>query len=574
MSKIVAMQIKNFRKFEQYYAVFGNRNVICLIGRGDSGKSSVLDALSYCLSPSWTIPVSDYDFHNCDVSQPIEISVVITETPEDFSLMNKYAMYYSGWNDVECKIGDATDDGCIPALIVVLTVDSSLEPKWEIVNHTSKERIQISAKDRARLNVYMVADYVNSHFAWASGSPLNTLSRSAGESIDTESLLTVMRNIREASKKLDFGNFSELLCSVEQQAAGLGLRVEKLSPAFDMKKLAVKEGTVCLHDNSGLPLRLMGKGSRRLMSIAIQSAVSNGGGIALIDEIEQGLEPDRVSNLAHLLKQNTGGQFFFTTHANEALVEMDAEDVFWLRGGQTPITFTKDMQGLLRKNPSAFFGRKVLLCEGQTECGFCRALNDFFVKNGERPCASVGVTIVNGGGNEFLHYAEMFAQLNVPCLLFCDSDEVNANQQKSSLKAQGVVIIDWGAGDSFEEGVYKELPDCGIAEVNKLALLLKSGGDDSEMANARNSITDSVRSKMPGVAESALFDEHATFSAELRKALGAAAKGKKDKKGAWFKSVTGGFDVGNIVCCLYDQLPSSGRVRKNIEAIRQWIYDV
>ena len=571
MSKIVAMQIKNFRKFEHFNAVFGNRNVICLIGRGDSGKSSVLDALSYCLSSSWIIPVSDYDFHNCDISHPIEISVVITDPPEDFSLMNKYAMYYSGWNEEKRQIGDVTDNGCVPALLIVLTVDSTLEPKWEIINHTSKERISISAKDRARLNVYMVADYVNSHFAWASGSPLNTLSRSAGESIDSESLLTVMRNVREASKNLNFGNFSELLCSVEQQAEGLGLKVEKLSPAFDMKKLAVKEGTVCLHDDNGLPLRLMGKGSRRLMSIAIQSAVSNGGGITLIDEIEQGLEPDRVNNLVHSLKQNTIGQFIFTTHANEALVEMDAEDVFWLRDGGTPVVFTKDMQGLLRKNPSAFFGRKVLLCEGQTECGFCRALNDFFVKDGARPCASVGVTIVNGGGNEFLHYAELFAALNVPCLLFCDSDEDNANQQKSILKDHGIHIVDWDAGDSLEEGVYKDVPDCGVIELNKLALRIKSNDNDADLVAAKESITTLVKNKMNEVTESMLFGEQAMFSIDLRKAIGAAAKGKK---GTWFKSIRGGFCVGNIVCGLYDQLPLKGRVRTNIEMIRKWIYDV
>lgn len=574
MSKIVAIQIKNFRKFEHFYAVFGNRNVICLIGRGDSGKSSVLDALSYCLSSSWIIPVSDYDFHNCNISHPIEISVVITDPPEDFSLMNKYAMYYSGWNEEKRQIGDVTDNGCVPALLIVLTVDSTLEPKWEIINHTSKERISISAKDRARLNVYMVADYVNSHFAWASGSPLNTLSRSAGESIDSESLLTVMRNVREAGRNLNFGNFSELLGSVEQQAVELGLKVEKLSPAFDMKKLAVKEGTVCLHDDNGLPLRLMGKGSRRLMSLAIQSAVSNGGGIALIDEIEQGLEPDRVNNLVHSLKRNTIGQFFFTTHANEALVEMDAEDVFWLRDCETPVTFTRDMQGLLRKNPSAFFGRKVLLCEGQTECGFCRALNDFFIKNGARPCASVGVTIVNGGGNEFLHYAELFARLHVPCMLFCDSDEDNANQQKSSLKNLGISIVDWDLGDSFEVGIYKDVPDRGVIELNKLAIRIKSNDNEDEEVSAKNSITTLVKNKMPEVTEAMLFGERATFSSDLRKAIGAAAKGKKGDKGAWFKSVTGGYCVGNIVCDLYAELPLTGRVRANIEAVRQWIYDV
>ena len=364
MSKIAAIQIKNFRRFKKFYAVFGMRNTICLIGRGDSGKTTLLDAISFCLAPSWNIPISDYDFYNCNVKEPIEISVVITGIPDEFKLMDKYGLYCSGWDVDNQKIIDATEDGSLTALMIVLTVDESLEPRWEVVNHTSGERTTISAKDRARLNVYMVSDFVNNHFAWASGSPLNSLSHAAGESLDTASLVGVMRRIRESSKEINFGDFSELLGTIERQATTLGLSSGKLSPAFDMKRLAVKEGSVCLHNNQDLPLRLMGKGSRRLMSIAIQSAVSSGNGITLIDEIEQGLEPDRICHLVNTLNRNTEGQTFFTTHSSEALAEMNSDDVFWIKDVSTPVVLTADAQGLVRNSPWAFFGRKVILCEG------------------------------------------------------------------------------------------------------------------------------------------------------------------------------------------------------------------
>lgn len=573
MSKIAAIQIKNFRRFKKFYAVFGMRNTICLIGRGDSGKTTLLDAISFCLAPSWNIPISDYDFYNCNVKEPIEISVVITGIPDEFKLMDKYGLYCSGWDVDNQKIIDATEDGSLTALMIVLTVDESLEPRWEVVNHTSGERTTISAKDRARLNVYMVSDFVNNHFAWASGSPLNSLSHAAGESLDTASLLGVMRKIRESSKEINFGDFSELLGTIERQATTLGLSSGKLSPAFDMKRLAVKEGSVCLHNNQDLPLRLMGKGSRRLMSIAIQSAVSSGNGITLIDEIEQGLEPDRICHLVNTLNRNTEGQTFFTTHSSEALAEMNSDDVFWIKDVSTPVVLTADAQGLVRNSPWAFFGRKVILCEGKTECGFCRRMGIFFESNGHEPLSSIGVTIVNGEGSKFSKYADVLAKLRMPFLLFCDSDEKTANARKIALAQSGVCVVEWADQDSFEQGIYKELPDSGVVALNKLACELKSM-DGTDVESARTSIIALVQNLDRGVTADVLFANDASFSSSLRTMLGRIAKGKKEGGGAWFKNVTGGMRVGEIVCGLYDALPLDGYVKKNIQAMEKWLFDV
>ena len=279
MSKIVAIEICNFRKFKHFEGVFGRRDVVCLIGRGDSGKSSILEAISYCLAPTWSIPVSDYDFNACDVSKPIEITAIVTDFPEEFRSMEKYGLHCSGWDESNKKVVDATEEDCIPALKIVLTIDASLEPKWEVKNSTSNQAIPIPSKDLAKLSVYMISDYLNNHFTWANGSPLSFLSRQSGESLDMDSLLDVTRKIRQSSKDVGFEDISGLLENVSQKSAALGINPGKLTPAFDMKRLAVKEGAVCLHDSHDVPLRLLGKGSRRLVSIAIQSAVSDEAGI-------------------------------------------------------------------------------------------------------------------------------------------------------------------------------------------------------------------------------------------------------------------------------------------------------
>lgn len=575
MSRVVKIQIRNFRKFKHFDAVFGSRNVVCFIGRGDSGKSTILDAISYCLAPSWNLPVSDYDFHSCDVSEPIEITSIVTDFPDELKVIDKYGLYCSGWDESNQRVVDATEENCIRALQIVLTIDASLEPKWEVVNSTSNERKPISAKDRAKLNAYMVSDYINNHFAWANGSPLSYLSRVAGESLDTESLLEVARKIRKSSWGINFGDFGELLDTIAGKAIDLGVNPGKLTPAFDMKRLAVKEGAVCLHDSHDIPLRLMGKGSRRLMSIAIQSAVSDGAGITLIDEIEQGLEPDRICQLVHSLRRNTMGQTFFTTHSSVTLAEMGTDDVFWINDVSKPRVLPTDAQGFVRSNPGAFFGKKVILCEGKTECGFCRTLDRFFVSQRQQPFSSLGVVIANGEGSTFEKYARVLLHLDMPFLLFCDSDEKTANLRKDALAKEGVCVVEWQNNDAFEDALYKELPNSGVVELNQLARDLKCEAGDTLEA-AQRSMWTVIRNHDRSVTLSSemLFVDNIPFSEHFRRVLGHAAKDKAKEGGSWFKSITGGIKVGEIVCKLYAKLPQDGYVRQNVDAIRKWIHNV
>ncbi len=42
----------------------------CLIGPGDSGKSSILDAIDLCLGARRNIQFTDADFHLLDVENP------------------------------------------------------------------------------------------------------------------------------------------------------------------------------------------------------------------------------------------------------------------------------------------------------------------------------------------------------------------------------------------------------------------------------------------------------------------------------------------------------------------------
>ena len=73
MARIHELKIKNFRGIRNFSYSFGATNLICLIGRGDSGKSTILDAISYVLSSSWNLTFFDSDFYKCKTDTPIEM---------------------------------------------------------------------------------------------------------------------------------------------------------------------------------------------------------------------------------------------------------------------------------------------------------------------------------------------------------------------------------------------------------------------------------------------------------------------------------------------------------------------
>lgn len=569
MAKVVELEIKHFRKFEDLKCTFGMTSLVCLIGRGDAGKSTLLDALSYVLSPSRFVQVSDYDFTGCDTTTPIQIRVVVVEFDESLLRADKYGYYQCGWDEASNQLCDVEQgDEKIQALIIELTIDASLEPKWEVVNPVSGERKMIGFKDRSLLNVSLISDYLNRHFAWANGSPLATLTHEAGEELDQGVLQKISRMVRAAADGMDFGNFGEILSSISSNAGELGAEAGTLRAAFDIKQMAIRDGAVCLHDEHKLPLRLRGKGSKRLLSVAIQAAVSGDTGIALIDEVEQGLEPDRVRSFVHTLMRRTKGQVFLTTHSQNVLVEVNARNVFWVRDEKV-MHLTEECQGLLRKFPAAFFGKKIVLCEGKTELGFCKALDEYLNEKDQQNFSRGGVVLVMGRGDEFKKNAESFLKLGVKILLFCDADCAEQNAWKEELKKKGVKIVSWGNGDSIEEGLVRDLPDKAVASLLGHAADLK--GNEMDAESARRLICDGVRGEGGEIKVEHLFNA-SSYDSNLRAAIGRAAK-KKGNNGHWFKTETGGGVLGRLVCEYVSSLGAGCCILNNVQLIFDWIKD-
>ena len=468
MSKIHSLSIKNFRGIKEFNHVFGSENFIVLIGRGNSGKTTILQAINLVLSPTWNVGLSDLDFYDTDVTQPIEIEATITDFPKELLTDSKYGLYIRKIKDNQIvdEFLEEDNDSFVDALSIRFKVDSSLEPKWYVFcGRDESEPKEISASDRAKFNVFMVADYADNQFSFGRYSPLSVLmklSSTDGESV-AQKLLEIVRKIHVLTA--ENGSFNEvegILETLKTESSQLGLSLEQLKTAIEFKDNSISGNSIALH-NGNIPYRRSGKGSKRLLSIAIQKQLTQAGGIVLIDELEQGLEPDRIINITRYLKGGLSGQIFVTTHSSYTLVEASYNNLFLMReGAKDLVSFSENMQAILRSQPEVFFAKKIICCEGKTEQGFVRGIDEYLKANACGSLSGFGVLPIDSkGGDKFIKEAVALKELGYDVYVVVDNDVDAIRAKLPLLDELSIPYTKYEIGGCLESQIIQDVSwDC------------------------------------------------------------------------------------------------------------------
>lgn len=569
MARILQLEIKNFRGIKDLTLNFpSNRNLVCFIGRGDSGKSTILEAISSVLSPNWNKAFYDSDFYNCKTQNEISIELTLFELPEKFITDRKYGLHLREYNRQSGTISntlstDKEDKALEPALTIKLIVDKDLEPSWKVTSKREQEEIPISATDRALFNCFLISDYFDRHFNWNKGNPLYSILKSI-ESVGAEDEKNVILNLlRDVKDELDSRDFSSLKAATEvikQQTVECGLNIASISTTLDSRELFIKDGRLSLHDDI-IPFRSMGKGSRRLASLAIQTALVKSGGIMLVDEVEQGLEPERIKTLVSNLNNQVNGQIFITTHSRDVIIELGTEPLFHLVKDTFSDEITlkeltlsgEELQKAVRACPEAFFAKKVIVCEGATEVGICRALDKWRKQQKLQQMTLKDCTYVNGEGNNLVSRVLEISECIPATALFCDSDDSGVNDKKADIE-KNASIFDSDEDLCIEQQVFKDLCWEGVIE------LLSYSKD-----NNRDSFNSTFSSQPTEIGEW-------SDSEELR---GEIISKFKPKNGTcsrkWFKSQHDGEALGNILFKYINQMDDTVRLKSILNGLSAWI---
>lgn len=559
MARIHQLKINHFRGIEHFEQCFDDTNLIILIGRGDSGKSTILKAISLVLSPAWNNTFADTDFYNLDTTKPIEIEVSLRCVPDKLLSDAKYGLYKRLLVNGEI-IDEISKSGEEPfaqeedILTIKLVVDDTLQPKWYV---DREQDIEISHRDRALLDMFMIADYADNHFSYNKLSPLYALLKKGLDAPDTieKKLVAVVRQAYQSiASNVSFQEFEKVATEIKQEALNLGIEFDDLKTSLEYKGNAYTESNITLHDGQNRPLGMYGKGSKRLLSMAIQLALAKTGGIVLIDEIEQGLEPDRIRTIINKLSQIAPGQVIITTHSRDVVVESKSETIYLMsKEANSLYQFESELQGLLRSQPEAFFARRVILCEGATEYGIIRALDHYLQREGKLGLSARSIAVVDSkGGDNFYRYAIWLSTKGFDVITFNDDDNKSILSSKEEAISAGVRMAICDAGNALEQQLFNDASWSIIIELVYLAKDILSEEAIVSCLDGIQSISDL----------NSLIDER---QLDIRQKLGTQSK----KKG-WYKNVTDGESLGELLFSNMENIEKDRTLYQELKMLLDW----
>ena len=425
---IKRVKIENFRGIKEMDWILENK-LLCLIGASDSTKTTILDAIEYGLYPYWNLNITNTDFYECNLNNPILIQITIGNLPEYFMEENTYGLFIRKFVEDDSNDEPTNDDEIF--LTIQLSVNEFFEPEWKVVTNRNIEK-SISHKDRAKLGIARIGENIDKDFYIGRNSILKSYID------DTRELNNQVFGILQSVKQQDidttsvdsaFANIKKVIDNYNIKLNNqLGLELEMKSSDLNISNIGISDGLI--------PLNKKGTGTKRLLSSILNLEGDNNDNCILIDEIEYGLEPYRIADLLYKLKTKKR-QSIITTHSSIPITELDYHNLIICRsenGKTSCLNIPEEFQGLLRSFPYAFLSRKILVTEGATEWGIIRRFNEIWNDENFSLAYSSGIIVDGHGGSSAITKAKQFKKLGYDVAIFIDGDDNTANEQADKLQ--------------------------------------------------------------------------------------------------------------------------------------------
>ncbi len=545
--RIRKIEIINFRCIQRF-SWCPSDGLNCLIGPGDSGKSTVLDAIDYCLGARRTAQITDADFNNLDVDTPISITLTLGDLDESLKNFDTYGLYLRAFDPTTGEVEDEPEKDLETVFTLNLTVGSDLEPIWALFSERATAQSasrNLTWNDRIRLAPTRIGALSSFNLGWRQGSVLNKLTDEKANT--SAALASAGRQAREAFGVDVEKQLEETLKIVSEASKELGVDIGyKARALLDAHSVNFSGGSISLHNEDGVPLRGLGVGSTRLLIAGLQRKAAEKSPLLLVDEVEYGLEPHRIVRFLGSLGAKDSKppfQVFMTTHSPVVLRELSGDQLYVLREtGERHVAYsvgtTDEIQGTIRCFPEAFLASTIVVCEGASEVGLVRGLDLYKQSNGKASIFACGASLVDAGGvNKILTRAEAFQTLGYRVAIFRDDDKQPPHAQEQAFEDSGGFVVKWSNGEKLESELFKSLPDIAIT------LLV----DKAVKVHGEDVIDEHLKSASDNAVNLEVITKHGKTTSipeEHRIILGNASSNKSNP---WFKNVSTMEEIGKDI---------------------------
>lgn len=351
---------------------FPAKGVNVILGGGDVGKTTMLDAIALLLSPAYPSIVPDTDYYLRKDEDGFVVEAIMS-LPADTGISQLVKPSWPwDWDGTNVIVPTIADDGADPRNDPVYWLrvrgTDELELVYEIVQPDgTAETLPVSLRRQIGLVRLSGDDRNDRDLRFVQGSQLDKLlsdkalrSRLANQLAETDVANGVSENAKETLKALDQAFKANTLPHDLDLAitGGPGLSIMALI------------GLTAKREDIPLPLASWGAGTRRLAALAIAGQNHKASPITIVDEIERGLEPYRQRMLIGKLQAGTS-QVFVTTHSAAAVSAAVRASLWYIdhAGAIGRLDSNKSIRHQ-KRDPETFLSRLAIVGEGATELGF------------------------------------------------------------------------------------------------------------------------------------------------------------------------------------------------------------
>jgi putative ATP-dependent endonuclease of OLD family len=525
------------------------RGVNVILGGGDVGKTTILDAIGLLLSPVNATNLSDTDYHARNIDAGFVIEAVVSLPPGSGINDQLKPSWPWEWSGAVLLVPNADDDSKPagePVYRLRVRGTEDLELAYEIVQPDGSTDFFPAALRRSIGLVRLSGDDRNDRdLRLVQGSALDRLLSDKG---------LRSRMVSELAKS----DVKDELTSEAKKA------LEDLDTAFKKKSLpdgldlaitggqgpsiASLIGLTADRNGIQLPLASWGAGTRRLSALAIAEQNQGEAPIMIVDEVERGLEPYRQRALVEKLQAGKS-QVFVTTHSPAAISAASKAGLWYVdhMGQIGPLDATKIAKHR-KTDPETFLARLAVVAEGATEVGFTLTLLERALA---APLEQHGIHVSDGGGHETaLGVLEALAEGGLRFGGFADDEGGKHPDRWKKLGGKlGHLLFRWPSL-CIEENIVGATPD------DKLEALLTDPRDEKTGMRLRT-LADRLAIDEKDFASIKTKASSGLKALIIEAALGTVPAGREAEKnqykshaGIWFKSKDGGRELAGKVFSL------------------------